>query len=61
VRQPPKLGLSQPGQGEPVRGTSSTINKAEIRPRIRTRGAGRPDIVKQATVSATLAQIGTGW
>jgi DNA-binding transcriptional ArsR family regulator len=61
VRQLAELGLISLVRETPVRGTLEHHYKAEIRPRITDKAwSAAPDIVKQATVSATLAQIGTG-
>jgi DNA-binding transcriptional ArsR family regulator len=61
VRQLAELGLISLVRETPVRGTLEHHYKAEIRPRITDKAWGAaPDVVKHATVSATLAQIGTG-
>ncbi|HXD58882.1 MAG TPA: helix-turn-helix domain-containing protein [Thermoleophilaceae bacterium] len=61
VRQLAELGLISLVRETPVRGTLEHHYKAEIRPRITDKAwSTAPDIVKHATVSATLSQIGTG-
>ena len=61
VRQLADLGLISLVRETPVRGTLEHHYKAEIRPRITDKAwSAAPDIVKEATVSATLAQIGAG-
>ena len=61
VRQLAELGLISLVRETPVRGTLEHHYKAEIRPRITDKAWSQaPDIVKHATVSATLAQIGQG-
>jgi DNA-binding transcriptional ArsR family regulator len=59
VRQLAELGLISLVRETPVRGTLEHHYKAEIRPRITDKAwSAAPDIVKHATVSATLEQIG---
>ena len=59
VRQLSELGLISLVRETPVRGTLEHHYKAEIRPRITDKAwSAAPDIVKHATVSATLEQIG---
>jgi DNA-binding transcriptional ArsR family regulator len=61
VRQLAELGLISLVRETPVRGTLEHHYKAEIRPRITDKAwSSAPDIVKHATVSATLSQIGAG-
>lgn len=59
VRQLAELGLISLVRETPVRGTLEHHYKAEIRPRITDKAwSAAPDIVKHATVSATLEQVG---
>lgn len=59
VRQLADLGLIKLVKETPVRGTLEHYYRAEIRPRISDRAfSTAPDLVKQATVGATLGQIG---
>jgi DNA-binding transcriptional ArsR family regulator len=59
VRQLAELGLISLVRETPVRGTLEHHYKADIRPRITDKAwSAAPDIVKHATVSATLEQIG---
>lgn len=59
VRQLADLGLIKLVKETPVRGTLEHHYRAEIRPRISDRAfSTAPDLVKQATVGATLGQIG---
>jgi DNA-binding transcriptional ArsR family regulator len=61
VRQLAELGLISLVRETPVRGTLEHHYRAEIRPRITDKAwSAAPDIVKHATVSATLSQIGEG-
>jgi DNA-binding transcriptional ArsR family regulator len=61
VRQLAELGLISLVRETPVRGTLEHHYRAEIRPRITDKAwSSAPDIVKHATVSATLSQIGAG-
>jgi DNA-binding transcriptional ArsR family regulator len=61
VRQLAELGLISLVRETPVRGTLEHHYRAEIRPRITDKAwSAAPDVVKHATVGATLAQIGTG-
>jgi DNA-binding transcriptional ArsR family regulator len=59
VRQLAELGLITLVKETPVRGTLEHYYRAEIRPRISGRAFNAaPSLVKQATVGATLGQIG---
>lgn len=59
VRQLADLGLIKLVKETPVRGTLEHHYRAEIRPRISDRAFNTaPDMVKSATVGATLGQIG---
>jgi DNA-binding transcriptional ArsR family regulator len=59
VRQLAELGLISLVRETPVRGTLEHHYRADIRPRITDKAwSAAPDIVKHATVSATLQQIG---
>jgi DNA-binding transcriptional ArsR family regulator len=61
VRQLAELGLISLVRETPVRGTLEHHYRAEIRPRITDKAwSSAPDIVKHATVSATLSQVGAG-
>jgi DNA-binding transcriptional ArsR family regulator len=59
VRQLAELGLISLVRETPVRGTLEHHYRADIRPRITDKAwSAAPDIVKHATVSATLQQVG---
>ena len=59
VRQLAELGLITLVKETPVRGTLEHYYRAELRPRISGRAfSAAPSLVKQATVGATLGQIG---